>query len=325
MDNIRANRPKPGLSYQHLAAVNAAHQACNAKVEGNVLGSTSLTFIPGPLAKTRMDIDVGTAGSVTLLLQSFLLPALFSGKDFHLKLKGGTDVSWSVPVDYVTKVLFPQLRKYADLELKLVKRGFYPRGGGEVVFSCKGKYPGGIGAHPISLTRRPEVLKVGGLSFASYDLQSSEAAEAQARAATLFLAQDRYPLDLSTSYTLSQSSGCGLVLWALCGGGEGLDPINPVIIGSSALADLHLQPGDVGEEAARALREELACGAPCDRHLADQLIPILGVVGGTLRASVLTDHARSNLYVVERFLGTVFVVDEGSCTISCPPWSGQGS
>ena len=44
--NIRANRDKPGLLRQHLTAVTAAAQICDAEVDGATLGSRSLVFRP---------------------------------------------------------------------------------------------------------------------------------------------------------------------------------------------------------------------------------------------------------------------------------------
>ena len=42
--NIRANREKPGLMRQHLTAVNAAAEICDAEVEGAELAARALTL-----------------------------------------------------------------------------------------------------------------------------------------------------------------------------------------------------------------------------------------------------------------------------------------
>ena len=321
MENIRAGRQKPGLSWQHLTALNAAHQACNARVEGNALGSLGVSFSPGPLDRSRLTLDIGTAGSVTLLLQSFLLPALFSGKDFHITVKGGTDVRWSLPVDYFSKVLLPQLRKYGDVSLRVLRRGFYPKGGGLVTFTARGKYELGQRAPPVRLVSQGDLFKVAGVSFASADLQPSEVAERQAEAARLHLSRLGVVVDVLPSYAATSSSGSGVVLWAVCGDHEGLDPNNPVVLGASSLGERQLRAESVGEEAAAALREVIDARAACDEHLADQLIPFMALFGGEVHALRITDHVRSNIYVAEKFLNVRFEVDEERRVLRCEPAS----
>jgi hypothetical protein len=49
LTNIRANRAQPGLKAQHLAAVLAAAQISEARVEGAGIGSQSLKFEPRTL------------------------------------------------------------------------------------------------------------------------------------------------------------------------------------------------------------------------------------------------------------------------------------
>ena len=46
IENIRAQRPKPGLLRQHLTAVQAAAAVGRAHVEGHAAGSLALTFSP---------------------------------------------------------------------------------------------------------------------------------------------------------------------------------------------------------------------------------------------------------------------------------------
>ena len=72
---IRAGRKKPGLGRQHLTAVRAAATVCRAKVMGDEIGSTDLTFVPGEVKAGNYQFAVGTAGSATLVMQT-VLPAL---------------------------------------------------------------------------------------------------------------------------------------------------------------------------------------------------------------------------------------------------------
>ena len=72
--NIRASRKNPGLGNQHLAAVNALARISGATIEGNKIGSQTLTFIPQEIRPGDYEFKIETAGSVTLLLQAIFLP-----------------------------------------------------------------------------------------------------------------------------------------------------------------------------------------------------------------------------------------------------------
>lgn len=141
VSNIRKGRCQSGLKNQHLYAIRALKELYNCNVEGDYLGSHYLKFIPGKLRKYELDIDIETAGSITLLLQAVLPPLCFSTKKVKLKITGGTDTKWSMPVDYFSEILLPQLRRYADIDFKLIKRGYYPKGNGLVEISVKAKKP----------------------------------------------------------------------------------------------------------------------------------------------------------------------------------------
>ena len=132
--NIRGGRSQPGLRPQHLLGLRALAEICRGELSGAEIGSTEIALLPGDLrAHTDWRLDVGTAGSVTLLLQS-LLPALsHAPAASSLTLIGGTDVPFSPPIDYVLHTLLPALRTMGvEAEVELIRRGFYPKGGGEV-------------------------------------------------------------------------------------------------------------------------------------------------------------------------------------------------
>lgn len=73
--NIRANRSNPGLQPQHLTACKAVRNVCRGTLSHAEVGSTELTFEPGPIVGGKYEFDIGTAGSVTLVAQT-LIPIL---------------------------------------------------------------------------------------------------------------------------------------------------------------------------------------------------------------------------------------------------------
>src|SRR2546423_5100856 len=130
---IRAGRPTPGLAAQHVTAINAVAGLCKAEVTNASLGASSIEFRPGKLAAGRFSFDVGTAGSITLILQAFVPVAAAAPGVVRLRLIGGTDVRWSPPIDYFNRVFLPLLRRLgAHADVEVLRRGYYPRGGGIV-------------------------------------------------------------------------------------------------------------------------------------------------------------------------------------------------
>src|SRR5574342_867579 len=87
--NIRKGRPEPGLKNQHMYGIKAVQELCNAQVEGAEAGSEYLKFEPGKLMAKSLKIDMQTAGSITLILQSILLPCCFADKKMKIQIKGG--------------------------------------------------------------------------------------------------------------------------------------------------------------------------------------------------------------------------------------------
>ncbi|MCK5251356.1 MAG: RNA 3'-terminal phosphate cyclase, partial [Thermoplasmata archaeon] len=133
--DIRANRKNPGLRPQHVAAVRAVADLCEAETRGLEIGSRKLEFHPRDIPSGTVKVDVGTAGSVTLVLQAVLgaLSAPGAGPA-EVTITGGTDVIIAPSWDYFAHVLVPTLgRAGLDMDMECQRRGFYPKGGGKVV------------------------------------------------------------------------------------------------------------------------------------------------------------------------------------------------
>ena len=306
--NIRKGRNMPGLKAQHVHCVKALQQLCNASVKDNYIGSTALTYEPGKISGKNITVDVGTAGSVTLVLQSLVIPSLFSS-GVRMQIKGGTDVKWSSQVDYFSEVFLPHIRRYSEKAVfTLKKRGYYPKGGGEIeLYVKKGQIKG-----TLDLTENGKLMQIKGISHASSDLSKQEVAERQAASASSILRSSGIPLFVRTEYQETLSTGSGITLWAIFSKREDdLDIVNPIILGSDVLGEKGRKAEDIGKEAGERLLGLLNSGMPADPFLADQLIPFIALFGGAIRASEITMHTRANIYVCEQFLGKIFEVDEG--------------
>ena len=128
---IREGRKKPGLSPQHVTSILALAKVANARIEGAKPRSPEITFRPGEIRGGRREIDIGTAGSITLLLECLLPALVFADSPSTLTVRGGTDVKWSPTIDYLSHVALLAFAEFGVLSrLSCRRRGYYPRGGG---------------------------------------------------------------------------------------------------------------------------------------------------------------------------------------------------
>ncbi len=325
VDKIRANRPQPGLKAQHLTAIKALEEICKAETKGATIGSTELWYKPGKITKGTYNIDIGTAGSITLMLQGVLLPCLFAPGKVTLNVTGGTCGAWQASVDYLQNVLLPQVQRFVDkIELKILRRGYYPKGGGQVKleisprFSLK-DYESFDAFHDdikaktskISLLDQGKLEQIRGVVNVSEELQSKQVGERIQLAAESYLKGCGVPVNIRVEYAKAFSTGGELLLWALCSKGGRMDYDNPVILGGDALLDKRKSSEMVAKEAAEELNVAINSDAAVDAHLADQLIPFMGLLPGSgVRTNQVTKHAQTNMYVVEKFLPIGFKVEK---------------
>jgi RNA 3'-terminal phosphate cyclase (ATP) len=294
--NIRAGRAEPGLRPQHMTGVKAASELCSGHLEGLGVGSTEFVFKPGKLRAGTFRFDVGTAGSVTLVLQTLMPILAFAPGAVQLEIAGGTDVKWSPPIDYVRLVMLPILKKIGyHGELELVRRGHYPKGGGLVKFST-----GGASKLQALLYGKPgSISKIYGISHAA--ALPRHVAERQAAAAKKNLEGAKLlaaSIDVEVLDDKRQlSPGSGIVLSAETQNGD--------ILGSDALGERGRPAEEVGSTAGKILGEEVESGAMLDRHMGDMIIPYLVLAIGASEVSIsrVTQHTRTNVKVTEWFTG----------------------
>jgi len=313
VSDIRKGRKQPGLKAQHLHCVEALKKLCGAQVEGAELGSGYLKYTPGKIEHKTVSVDIGTAGSVSLLLQSLLLPALLAGGKVRLKIRGGTAGQWAMPYDFFSNVLLPQLKRYADIDSKLEHRGYYPKGGGEVDIKIKGLFTFETKdtAPKIDLVSQGNLFHIKGLSTSSSDLEKAQVSERQAVSAKHALSKLNISTSIESQYCETLSTGSEITLWAVFSKiSDDVDVNNPILLGADALGEIGKRAEIVGEEAANKLIKEVESGAAVDVHTADNLIPFIAVFGGQIKTSEITDHAKTNIYVVEQFLGKCIEIDE---------------
>ncbi len=295
--NIRAGRAEPGLRPQHMTGVKAAAELCSANLQGLKVGTTEFVFKPGKLRVGTFRFDVGTAGSVTLVLQTLMPILAFAPGAVQLEITGGTDVKWSPPIDYLRLVTLPILKRigyHGDLETE--RRGHYPKGGGLVKFSTGGASK----LHALLHERPGSISKIYGISHAV--ALPRHVAERQAAVARRSLEEAKLPspsIEIEVVDDKRQlGPGSGIVLSAETQSGT--------ILGSDALGERGRPAEEVGSTAGKILVEEVESGAMLDCHMGDMIIPYLVLAEGASEVSVsrVTQHTRTNVKVAEWLIGT---------------------
>ncbi|UCG38900.1 MAG: RNA 3'-terminal phosphate cyclase [bacterium] len=290
--NIRANRPKPGLAAQHLAGIRALCRLTGGEADGLAVGSREVLFRPGQGRKSRLEVDVGTAGSVTLLLQGLLIALSGVTSRTELVLRGGTDVAWSPPFLYFSEVLSPLLVKMGfQIRAELVRVGFYPKGGGEVQVWLRAP----VMPSPLRLDTPADAGEVTAEAVASEDLARAKVAERLISGARGVLPG----LKGKKRYFSTLSTGCSIVLRCQS---------KAAVLGADCLGERGVRAEEIGRRAAEDLRGQLGAGCTLDRWASDQILPFLALASGpsSFIAPELTSHARTNMEVIRTFLPVAF-------------------
>lgn len=289
--NIRHGRKNPGLSHQHLLGIQSLSQLCGGSLEGDSLRSKEIKFYPGSNYKNSISINIPTAASITLVLQTLILPCLFAPFPIEIKFNGGaTDTFFSPTIDHYRYVFLKILEKIGvKVEINILKRGYYPEGRAQVKVKI---YPSKL--NPINLTNRGNLDKISVISGASESLKNKKVAERQIIGVREILGKLKLPIKEKIEYYRADCPGSQLSLIA---------EFENSIIGSDNLGKLGKRAEDVGKEAALQLLKEEKTKACLDKYLADQVLPYLAVIPkkSQITVSEITNHCKTNIWVIEKF------------------------
>ncbi len=326
--NIRGDRSTPGLRHQHLAVVETMADICDADVRGAAVGGETIAFDPDPdsdgrprgddgefgrLDGGRYTVDIGTAGSVTLLFDALLPLATILDSPLSITATGGTDVKWAPPIDYFRHVKLPLVGRYGLVAACDVdRRGFYPDGGGRVTLRLA---PSSL--EPIELLERGSIEAYHLFSTAATSLADRDVTRRQADSARDRLAStepgatdDQPPIELATRQETTATTQCpGSAVVVRIDHGTG-------IAGFTTLGERGKPAERVGEDAADEANRWLQGRAPVDRHLADQLLVLLAIAGGRLAIPAVTDHVMASCELLDAFGFEPRLDDDEGTTVS---------
>jgi RNA 3'-phosphate cyclase len=291
LHNIRARRAPSGLAPQHLAAVRAVASLCQAEVEGLELRASQIVFRPRHIQGGEYRFEVGTAGSIPLVLQAALPVALHADAASILHVTGGTDVRAAPTTDYLRQVLVPLLARMGlDVALDLERRGYYPRGGGALTVRVAPARPRALQLDAAGPIRRiAGIAHAGNLPAHIAERMQHSACERLQRFGSVAIEREV----LGAEAAIGQ--GGAITLWA--------DTAH-TRLGASAVAQRGVPAERIAATAAQALEEELASGATLDIHASDQLLIYLACATGPSRflARRLSSHAETTLWLLPQFL-----------------------
>ncbi len=305
--NIRKKRSEPGLRPQHLESVLTAAKICNANVKGATVGSGELWFEPGEIEGGDIDAEIGTAGSIPMLVMTILPLCAYAKHEVKLRIsKGGTDIRNSPTTNYLKYVLLPTLeRRGLNFSLTVERYGYYPKGMGEVLLEVQPSKK----LTPLGLGEFGRLREINGISVCTF-LADRRVAERQAEAAAKHLMAYGYKpqVQIVNDFSNPVQKGSSIVLWAETDSG--------VLLGGDAIGEIGKQSEVVGREAAENLTDEIVSEATVDIHLADMLVPYVALAEGnsTYLVRSMTDHLETNVWLAREVLGVeIDVSKSGKC------------
>ncbi|XP_059425343.1 RNA 3'-terminal phosphate cyclase-like [Carassius carassius] len=302
INKIRVGRSTPGLRPQHLSGLELVRDMCSGSLEGATVGSTEITLGPGKIKGGNHIADTHTAGSVGLLMQVSLPCALFARGPSELCLKGGTNAEMAPQIDYTLKVFKPIAERFGvQFVCDLKMRGYYPKGGGEVVLKVNPVKE----LSPINLTERGNITKIYGRAFVAGVLPFKLAKD-MSTAAVRTIRKEIKDLYINIQSLQEKDKACG--------NGNGIiiiaESSTGCLFAGSSLGKKGVYADKVGIEAAEMLLRNIRHNGCVDEFLQDQLIIFMALANGTsrIRTGPITLHTQTAIHVAEQLTNAKFVI-----------------
>jgi RNA 3'-terminal phosphate cyclase (ATP) len=314
---IRANRPGGGgLRNQHLTGIETVHFITGGTLTGNSVRSCEVKYLPGngdftnftqETQELQFSADSKTAGSTGLLIQITLPLLLFLPHSSRIIYRGGTNASHAPLYDYTQRVFLPIFnrlfaQKSDQITLKLVKRGFFPAGGGIIEAAIK-PFSGQLPA--VKLVERGKITKITAIIVISGRLPLT-IAERIEKAVKQCLSSSNYA-DVALSVELcheivNSSDGCSLLMVAQSSTG--------CLLGSSDIGERGKPSEQLARSAVDELLANLAHSGAVDEYLMDQLIIYLALAKGksTVKCGPLSLHTRTAIHWAQAITGAKVAV-----------------
>jgi len=305
--NVRGRRSKPGLRAQHVTCLKIVAELFTGRLVGAATESQTFQYHPSGKHSSQNSyaFDCGTAGSISLMVQCALPCQLFSPTPMCISFCGGTDAVFTPSVDYLRYVLNPTLKKLFGFEaqINLVRRGFFPRGGGKVE----------VKSNPLpqlrsfDLTDHGNVTKVVIRSIAGGNCPRSKAVQ-MANAAEAMLSP-------AMSAEITFEKVIEVDPQALCPGSSILliaHTDTGCLYGSTAIGDKKQRPQQVAKKACEGLMNDLQYDTCVDESMQDQLIIFAALAAGRSRIATgpMSLHTETAIHYAQNIAGAKVSVEK---------------
>lgn len=300
VSNIRANRTNPGLRPQHMAGIRIIADLFNAKSENLKVGAEWIRFSPSDKFEGgSIKFDIGTAGSIPLILMTVVPAVSLSNNSLQIEVTGGTDVKASPTIDYIKHIV---AKSYLSIGPKfsvdVLKRGYYPKGGGVVQCTIKPcKTPGTIELLATEYLE-PKIISV-------CSQLPIHVAKRQISSALIALEKkDIRCSNYTASIETSISPGSSILVYSASDFG--------LYVGGDSIGELGKRAEAVGTEAAMRFLDSTLAQATVDPFLADMLVLPLALSKGRSRYRVgrVTQHLLTSLHVVSQIIGCKYSIEQ---------------
>ena len=300
VSNIRANRTNPGLRPQHMAGIRIIADLFHAKSENLKVGAEWIRFSPSDKFEGgSIKFDIGTAGSIPLILMTVVPAVSLSNNSLQIEVTGGTDVKASPTIDYIKHIV---AKSYLSIGPKfsvdVLKRGYYPKGGGIVQCTIKPcKTPGTIELLATEYLE-PKIISV-------CSQLPIHVAKRQISSALIALEKkDIRCSNYTASIETSISPGSSILVYSASDFG--------LYVGGDSIGELGKRAEAVGNEAAMRFLDSTLAQATVDPFLADMLVLPLALSKGRSRYRVgrVTQHLLTNLHVVSQMIGCKYSIEQ---------------
>ena len=280
--NIRKNRKVSGLKPQHITAIKILQKISNAEVIGNNIGSTELKFIPKDIKSQKLNEDVGTAGSISLILQTIIPLSVILKEKLEVKIRGGTDVLWSPTINYSEKILKEAFRRMGlEFSLAITKRGYFPKGGGEVELEV---FPSKVNSISFSKRTSKEISVLCTYSKIPLEQISKEIENIENKI------KENFSINVEIKEENAVDSGSSLLVYSID---------EKTIFGIDSLFDKKNKKFDFDVE------KFVENSSAIDENLADMLVLPASLASGktTFEVKEMTSHLETNLFVTSKITG----------------------
>jgi len=294
---IRGKRQQHGLRPQHLITLRACAQLSCGRLEGAQVGAEEIFYYPGGSIRTGVfKWDIGTAGSATMMASALVPLALFGGAETRFTITGGLFQDNAPTAFHMERVLMPLLKQMgARVSMKMIRPGYVPKGNGELEILVE---PAKAPLEALEKTQSSEIRSIDGVSLASHLTGRSVARRMAERSRELLVRKGFNPkIDVIEDASAVQSGAALLLRAEIEGGG---------LLGFDRVGKRGRKSESIAESAVEGLLADAATGATVDRFAADQLVLFAGLANGKSRYIVprRTDHIESNLWLIEKILGS---------------------